>query len=88
MLSREVQALERENEELKQTIKELSKRFEEEEKPKACKNCKFFIWHYIVNLGKYTRTDVGHCIHGCRCKSKRSNETCDFFELGADIEGR
>ena len=82
MLSREVSALEAENARLKRVIEDLSGKFKEEDKPKACKHCKFFVRHYIEWFGKYSMTEIGHCVHGCRTKGKRSGDSCDFFELG------
>ena len=81
-ISREVSALEAENARLKQMIVDLSRKFEESDKPKACKHCKFFVRHYIKWYGQYSMTEMGHCVHGRRMKGKKSGDSCDFFELG------
>lgn len=81
-ISREVSALEAENARLKQIIIDLGKKFEETDKPKACKHCKFFVCHYVIWAGRYSMTEMGHCVHGCRTKGKKSGDSCDFFELG------
>ena len=86
MLSREVSALEQENEALKKTIEELSKKIEASgNNPKACKHCKFFYRHYIESYGRYFEIEDGHCSRGKSCKERKREETCDFFEYGRKV---
>lgn len=82
MLAQDVKNLENENYRLKETIKVMQSKFDEEElKPKACEYCKFYIQHYIKVGGNYSQTYCGHCTHG-RVKDRKPSDTCKYFEFG------
>ena len=74
----ELEALRRENESLKKLLQA-----EPEKKPKQCKDCKFFIQHYIRIYGRYSKLDKGHCVAGKSCKDRAAdNKKCEYFEFG------
>lgn len=58
-------------------------------KDKNCKNCRFFIRHYVNSKGKFTSLDLGHCFcerqkkyylkiisvsHNCACFEEAEKE--------------
>ena len=82
MLSVDVRKLEDENKRLKEAIKQMEVKFEEEQlKPKSCEFCKFYIQHYVKVEGKYLMTHCGHCTHG-KVKDRKPKDSCEYFELG------
>lgn len=91
MLSREIQRLEKENLLLKEELRELGVRMNNNvvAKPKSCQYCKHFVQHYIkINpSGSFTAIYDGHCVRCCskkygRIRKTNVDETCQFFELG------
>lgn len=92
MLSREVVQLERENDVLKNALKELSAKMEQNAvvKPKSCQYCKNYVQHYMKNgLGyrEYTPIYDGHCTCGVpvskgRKRNPKPDDTCPYFEIG------
>lgn len=93
MLSMEIQRLEAENSALKETLRELEKKMDQNQilKPKSCQYCKYFIQHYIKGGRTYTKEYIpiyfGHCTCGVPVsKGKKRNpkpdDSCPYFELG------
>lgn len=93
MLAQEIRKLENENYALKEQLKELSKRMEQNEvvKPKSCQYCKHFIQHYIkcgtLYREEYKPIYAGHCT--CRVPVSKGvkrkptpDDTCPYFEIG------
>lgn len=77
-----IRRLEDENKKLKQVIEDLTESFEiQEEKPRACERCKFYMQHYIKSGKQYAKTNSGHCVQG-RIKARKPGDTCKFFEFG------
>ena len=82
MLSNDVRKVEQENEQLKEALRELSKKLAADQiKPKACEYCKFYAQHYVKVSCNYAKTYCGHCTHG-RIKERKPDNTCKYFELG------
>ena len=48
---------------------------------RCCCNCVHYIEHYVRREGsRYVdEIDVGHCVNGRRCKSRKANDTCVYF---------
>lgn len=93
MLSKEIASLEHENQILKNALKELGTKMEQNEvrKPKSCQYCKNYLQHYIKGgigyRSEYTPVCFGHCTCGVPLKKggkkyPRPDETCPYFELG------
>lgn len=93
MLAQEIKNLENENYALKEALKELSRKMEQNEavKPKSCQYCKNFIQHYIKDgtsyRDEYTPIYDGHCTSRVPiCKGGKRNptpdDTCPYFEFG------
>lgn len=93
MLSHEITRLENENHVLKEQLKELSKKMEQNEvsKPKSCQYCKHYVQYYIKGgagfIHEYTPIYKGHCTRGVPIykggkKKTTPEDTCPFFELG------
>lgn len=94
MLAQEIRKLENENHVLKEQLKELSKKMEQNEvvKPKSCQYCKHYIQHYIkggypVFTEKYVPIYAGHCACGVPISKGRKrrpspDDTCPYFEIG------
>ena len=93
MLSREVVQLENENAVLKNALKELSAKMEQNAvvKPKSCQYCKHYVQHYKKG-GLYDRTEYepiydGHCTSGVPIskggkRKPKPDDTCPYFEIG------
>lgn len=80
MLSDQVQKLEYENRTLKTQLEELKERYSDIPScPKKCEYCQHYHQHYIRSGSQYVRTNDGHCVAGCRIKSRKGNETCKYF---------
>ncbi len=94
MLSNEIKALEQENFILKQALKELEDKMNNNEalKPKSCQYCKYYVQHYIkggypMYDKEYVEIYEGHCMRGVPISKggKRKttpNDTCPYFEIG------
>ena len=94
MLAQEIRKLENENYVLKEQLKELSKKMEQNEvvKPKSCQYCKHFIQHYMrdrsgVHRQEYTPIYAGHCTSGVSIskggrRKPTPDDTCQYFEIG------
>ncbi len=89
MISNEVIRLERENENLKGMLEELSKKMEQKSaaRPKSCQYCMNYIQHYIKGVRGYTPIYDGHCTKGVPIKrggkrNPKPDDTCPYFELG------
>lgn len=52
-----------------------------QEKPRACERCKFYMQHYIKSGKQYAKTNSGHCVQG-RIKARKPGDTCKYFEFG------
>lgn len=82
MLSNDVRKLEDENIKLKRALAALETKFAtEQNKPRACEYCKFYIQHYMKVGDCYYETNCGHCTQG-RPKGRKPNDTCKYYELG------
>lgn len=90
MIAESVIRLEKENQELKDTVVELKAKLEQSAagKPESCQHCKYFARHYVRNEnGTYTQIYTGHCTCGVpiskgRKKNPGMGETCPLFEAG------
>lgn len=85
MLANEVKSMEQENEALRYENALLKKRLESdpERKPMLCKDCKFFIRHYVKSGGSFSPIGIGHCTAGRGTKNREAyGKTCDYFEFG------
>lgn len=84
----QVVALERENQTLKEAMKEFSEKMETEgKKVKACKFCKNYIQHYRREDGRYVEVCCGHCVSCVPIKKggKKNplpDDCCPYFEMG------
>lgn len=79
MLSASVQRLETENRKMKEELKELREKLQEN--PRDCEHCKYYIQHYIRVKGVYRETHCGNCTHGIS-KTRKPNDKCNYFEEG------
>lgn len=93
MLTQEVRKLENENYALKEQLKELSKKMEQNKdvKPKSCQYCKYYIQHYVKDslgcISEYVPIYTGHCVRGVPIskggkKKPVPDDTCPYFEMG------
>ncbi len=84
MISEKVRIIECENERLKEENEELKRILgTEPPKPMNCKECVFFIQHYVKAGCQYVKTNAGHCVHGIRMKDRKAEEKkCQYFEFG------
>lgn len=85
MLSNEIRTLEKENEELKEIIRELNRKvMGSEDKPMACKYCKYYMQHFGEFRDGFKEIHSGHCTRG-RVKNRKPDASCEYFELGRRI---
>ena len=85
MLANEVKSMEKENEALRYENALLKKRLESdpERRPILCKDCKFFMQHYIKSGRSFSAIGIGHCVAGRGTKNREAyGKTCDYFEFG------
>lgn len=85
MLANEVKSMEQENEALRYENALLKKRLESdpERRPMLCKDCKFFMQHYIKSGRSFSAIGIGHCVAGRGTKNREAEgKTCDNFEFG------
>lgn len=85
MLANEVKSMEQENEALRYENALLKKRLESdpERRPMLCKDCKFFMQHYIKSGRSFSAIGIGHCVAGRGTKNREAyGKTCDYFEFG------
>lgn len=84
MLSNQVQKLETENRELRETVVFLKKQFdlfkENQKQAEACRYCKFYHQHYGKIDGEYYAINCGHCSH-LRIKARQQMDKCEYFEV-------
>lgn len=84
MIAEKVKELEEENQKLRLQVERLQEICNDRaELPKNCEYCNHFLQHYIRSGGEYQPTCDGHCIVGNRVKSRRTVDTCKFFEKKA-----
>ena len=53
-----------------------------------CRNCKFFIQHYILSNGKLRWINYGHCIQGRFRNREACGKICQNYEYQAPVEDR
>ena len=51
-----------------------------------CRNCRFFIQHYILNNGKLRWVNYGHCIQGRFRNREAYGKICEHYEYQAPVE--
>lgn len=51
-----------------------------------CKDCQYFIQHYIISEGKICRIFSGHCIHSKSSHKRSHNPACKHFLPGTPPE--
>ena len=95
MIANEVAKLEKENQDLKDSIKELERKMKQVHtpRPKSCRFCKNYIQHYRKSGDGYAEIYAGHCISGVPLKKggKRNpfpDDCCPYFELGTPDTSR
>lgn len=61
-----------------------------EQKDKTCKNCKYYLEHYIINR-TYFSAIGGHCINDTLIQMRkrdkyRLQENCEYWEDNTDVK--
>ena len=82
MLSNQIRQLEEENQRLKRKLAFIEGR-EDIDKKEMCRNCEFFVQHYVSTGTGYMATACGHCVQGKRVKDRSPENVCQYFKLGA-----
>lgn len=50
-------------------------------KEKTCKNCKYYLCHYVIFKNRYNKTAFGHCINLFKKRRINNNaKRCKFWE--------
>lgn len=94
ILEEQIKNLEYENRILREALKDIQKKMENNEVPKSknCQYCKYFVQHYAkggfpAHSKDYIEIFFGHCVRGVPIKKggKRNtapDDTCQYFEVG------
>lgn len=81
MLSNQIRQLEEENQRLKKKLAFIEGR-EDIDKKEMCRNCEFFVQHYVKFGSGYIATACGHCVQGKNPKGRTPENICQYFKLG------